>query len=97
MNITGTIRLFSVFVALMVFLAGVSSAPASYPTEYDNNLRELLEMLIQKDNSVEDRLGLHQMVRKASRSPQLRLRFGKRPDTTFPVPAYLAGLNEAEN
>ncbi|VEN39518.1 unnamed protein product [Callosobruchus maculatus] len=39
-------------------------------------------MLMQRDSSLEDRLG-HQMARRAGRGPQLRLRFGKRPDVGF--------------
>lgn len=31
----------------------------------------------------EDRTGFHQVVRKANRSPSLRLRFGKRPDNSL--------------
>lgn len=46
-----------------------------------DNIRDLFEILLQRDN-LEDRMGLHQVVRK-SRGPQLRLRFGKRPDTGY--------------
>ncbi|KAJ8920474.1 hypothetical protein NQ315_005342 [Exocentrus adspersus] len=46
-----------------------------------DNIRDLFEILMQRDN-LEDRLGLHQVARK-SRGPQLRLRFGKRPDPGY--------------
>lgn len=45
-------------------------------------------MLIQREreNSLEDsRLGYHTVARKAGRSPQLRLRFGKRGDYQYSV------------
>ncbi|KAJ8954967.1 hypothetical protein NQ318_000398 [Aromia moschata] len=50
-------------------------------TQTIDNIRDLFEILMQRDN-LEDRLGLHQVVRK-SRGPQLRLRFGKRTDIGY--------------
>jgi hypothetical protein len=47
-----------------------------------DNIRDLWEMLLQKD-ALEDKFGGHQMVRKSSRSPSLRLRFGRRSDSSM--------------
>ncbi|CAG9772967.1 unnamed protein product [Ceutorhynchus assimilis] len=103
MNITSAIRVVALFVCLILFVATVTSAPSSYASEYDSGIRELVEMLMQREreNSLEDsRLGYHTVSRKAGRSPQLRLRFGKRMDSQFPGPAaYISALNDvpAEN
>ncbi|ENN72615.1 short neuropeptide F isoform X2 [Dendroctonus ponderosae] len=100
MNINNAMKVFSLFVALMLFIASATSAP-SYSGEYESSIRELIEMLIQreKENGLEDsRVGYHTVSRKAGRSPQLRLRFGKRMDSQFPVPAaYITGLNDITN
>lgn len=80
----------------MVLLASVTPAPY-YSSDNESSIRELVEMLMQREreNSLEDnRLGYHTVSRKAGRSPQLRLRFGKRMDSGYPVSAYLSGLNE---
>lgn len=49
------------------------------------NIRDLYELLMQKE-ALDERLGSHQLVRKSSRSPSLRLRFGRRSDpSVLPV------------
>ncbi|XP_019874673.1 short neuropeptide F [Aethina tumida] len=78
-------------VCIAVLAATISSAAPSY-SDYDNNIRDLFEILMQRDGVEDGRLGLHQVVRKQSRSPQLRLRFGKRQDPSLlPVSAYMMG------
>jgi hypothetical protein len=72
----------------MIVVATVTSAAPSY-ADYDNNIRDLWEMLLQKD-ALEDKFGGHQMVRKSSRSPSLRLRFGRRSDSSMsPEAAFM--------
>ncbi|XP_063216803.1 short neuropeptide F [Bacillus rossius redtenbacheri] len=69
---------------LMLLVTHMSASPPSYDYE---NMRDLYELLLQKE-ALEGRLGQHQVVRKANRSPSLRLRFGRRSDpelaATFP-------------
>ncbi|CAH1379622.1 hypothetical protein MTP99_003438 [Tenebrio molitor] len=73
---------------IMIVVATVTSAAPSY-ADYDNNIRDLWEMLLQKD-ALEDKFGGHQMVRKSSRSPSLRLRFGRRSDSSMsPEAAFM--------
>nr|CAH7745048.1 unnamed protein product [Callosobruchus chinensis] len=79
MNAATAVKCFCLVFSLIILLATVSSAPFS---DYDNNIHDLYEMLMQRDSSLEDRLG-HQMARRGGRGPQLRLRFGKRPDVGF--------------
>lgn len=45
---------------------------------FTDSIRDLYELMLQKE-ALEERLG-HQIVRKSSRSPSLRLRFGRRSD-----------------
>ncbi|CAG9861101.1 unnamed protein product [Phyllotreta striolata] len=73
-----TLRLFSAVFAFLVILAVVSTAPYA---DYDNNIHDLVELLMQKEN-MEDPIGFHQVERR--RGPQLRLRFGKRADEFDP-------------
>ncbi|XP_069674772.1 short neuropeptide F [Periplaneta americana] len=64
---------------LIVAAEFVTSAP-SY-SDYES-ARDLYELLLQKE-ALENRLqqqGQHEIVRKANRSPSLRLRFGRRAD-----------------
>ncbi|XP_018580111.1 short neuropeptide F-like isoform X2 [Anoplophora glabripennis] len=95
MNPSSAIKFFCVIFSILIALAVVSAAP--YSSDYDNNIRDLFEILMQRDN-LEDRMGLHQVVRK-SRGPQLRLRFGKRPDAGYePISAYMSGISaDGEN
>lgn len=76
----------------MVVIAEVAHSAPSYG-DYENSIRDLYELLMQKE-ALEERLGAHQMVRKAGRSPSLRLRFGRRSDPSM-LPAgpfmYQAG------
>lgn len=57
------------------------------------DVRDLYELLLQKE-ALENRLqqqqqlqGQHEIVRKANRSPSLRLRFGRRADPQLTVRA----------
>ncbi|XP_076260204.1 short neuropeptide F-like [Rhynchophorus ferrugineus] len=96
MQFSSVMRFFAVVLSFMILLASVSPAP--YFSDNESSIRELVEMLMQREreNSLEDsRVGYHQVSRKAGRSPQLRLRFGKRMDNAYPVSAYLSGLNDA--
>ncbi|CAH0553401.1 unnamed protein product [Brassicogethes aeneus] len=65
-----------------IMMASLTSAAPSY-ADYDSNVRDLFEILMQRDALDDNRLGIHQVVRKQSRSPQLRLRFGKRADSSL--------------
>nr|UES72893.1 short neuropeptide F [Carausius morosus] len=64
---------------LMLLVDQLSASPASYDYE---NIRDLVELLLQKD-ALENALGQHQVVRKSNRSPSLRLRFGRRTDPSL--------------
>lgn len=48
---------------------------------FSDSIRDLYELMLQKE-ALEERLG-HQIVRKSSRSPSLRLRFGRRSDPSM--------------
>nr|AZK31366.1 neuropeptide precursor [Nezara viridula] len=66
---------------VMVLLPAISSAPAS--PDYES-VRELYEVLMGRDPQAADLWAGHRLVRKNSnRSPQLRLRFGRRSDPAF--------------
>ncbi|XP_050294181.1 short neuropeptide F-like [Anthonomus grandis grandis] len=97
MNITSTIRVFSAFVCLLLLVANVTSAP-SYSSDYDAGLRGLVEMLfdrVRESNMEDNGIGYHTVSRKAGRSPQLRLRFGKRMDPNYPISStYLSAIND---
>ncbi|KAK9879307.1 hypothetical protein WA026_004160 [Henosepilachna vigintioctopunctata] len=70
----------------------VATITTSAPTygEMDNNIQELLDALYQQDLLNDRFSGVHQVVRKAGRSPSLRLRFGRRSDPALsPGAAYL--------
>lgn len=58
-----------------------------------DSIRDLYELLMQKE-ALEERLGAHQMVRKAGRSPSLRLRFGRRSDPSMLPVSYYSILNK---
>lgn len=47
---------------------------------FTDNIRELLDALYQRDQLYDRFNRMHQVVRKAGRSPSLRLRFGRRSD-----------------
>ncbi|XP_073983070.1 short neuropeptide F precursor [Rhodnius prolixus] len=64
-------------VALM-FTPETTSAPAIQ--DYDS-MRDLYELLLQREALPDS--WAHKVVRKNNRSPQLRLRFGRRNDPTF--------------
>ncbi|EEZ97763.1 short neuropeptide F [Tribolium castaneum] len=76
---------------IMIVVATVTSAAPSY-ADYDNNIRDLWEILLQKE-AMDDKFapgGPHQMVRKSGRSPSLRLRFGRRSDASMtPEAAFM--------
>ncbi|KAJ3640851.1 hypothetical protein Zmor_027387 [Zophobas morio] len=74
---------------IMIMAATVTSAAPSY-ADYDNNIRDLLDIFLQKE-ALEDKYGpVHQLVRKSSRSPSLRLRFGRRSDPSMtPEAAFM--------
>ena len=61
-------------------------------------VRDLYELLLQKE-AMENRLqqqqlqGQHEIVRKANRSPSLRLRFGRRADPMLTVRALRVSLS----
>ncbi|CAG9836916.1 unnamed protein product [Diabrotica balteata] len=86
MNTSTTVRFFCAVFSFLVILAVVSTAPYA---DYDNNIHDLVEILMQKD--IDDQLGLHQVERR--RQPQLRLRFGKRADD---FDAYMSHANGNE-
>ncbi|XP_046382874.1 uncharacterized protein LOC124153601 [Ischnura elegans] len=75
--------------ALSLFSAPAAAAAASQEGEGENSLtavHDLYDLLLQKA-ALEERLNeaarsaiIHQVVRKSSRSPSLRLRFGRRAD-----------------
>ncbi|KAL1452889.1 hypothetical protein WDU94_007075 [Cyamophila willieti] len=71
----------SVSMCVILFLSEFARAA---PYDYDSNVREvreLLEVLIQKDaDQRQSAADLHRLVRKNNRSPSLRLRFGRRSD-----------------
>ncbi|KAL1506101.1 hypothetical protein ABEB36_005529 [Hypothenemus hampei] len=99
MNLNSLMKVFAFLASLMLFMACVTAAPPSYPSEYDGaSIRELVELLMQREreSGLDDtRAAYHTVSRKAGRSPQLRLRFGKRLDTQYAVPsAYMAALND---
>ncbi|GLV40970.1 hypothetical protein CBL_04494 [Carabus blaptoides fortunei] len=62
---------------VIILIAEMVTAAPSY-ADYENSIRDLYELMLQKE-ALEERLG-HQIVRKSSRSPSLRLRFGRRSD-----------------
>ncbi|XP_044262284.1 short neuropeptide F-like [Tribolium madens] len=77
---------------IMIVVATVTSAAPSY-ADYDNSIRDLWEILLQKE-AMDDKLGGggggFQMVRKSGRSPSLRLRFGKRSEASMtPEAAFM--------
>ncbi|XP_057663181.1 short neuropeptide F-like isoform X1 [Diorhabda carinulata] len=86
MNAANSLRLFSGIFFSLIVLAVVSSAPYA---DYDNNINDLVEILMQKEN-IDDQLGLHQVERR--RQPQLRLRFGKRSNEFDPFASKTNGV-----
>nr|QHB80569.1 short neuropeptide F [Carabus violaceus] len=62
---------------VIILIAEMVTAAPTY-ADYENSIRDLYELMLQKE-ALEERLG-HQIVRKSSRSPSLRLRFGRRSD-----------------
>uniref|UniRef100_T1J0C8 Short neuropeptide F n=1 Tax=Strigamia maritima TaxID=126957 RepID=T1J0C8_STRMM len=71
---------FLLFATLFILTFPLENAsPAPY-TDYDN-IRELYELLL-RNEALNDRTG-HQVVRKGSRDPSLRLRFGRRSDPAW--------------
>ncbi|XP_066146469.1 short neuropeptide F [Euwallacea fornicatus] len=97
MNRSSAVKIFSLFACLMLFVANVTSAPSSWNGENDSSIRELIDMLLQRENMEDSRLGYHTVSRKAGRSPQLRLRFGKRSDSQYAIPAYLSAIYDTPN
>ncbi|CAH1107837.1 unnamed protein product [Psylliodes chrysocephalus] len=86
MSSTATVSLLSAVFTFLVILTVVSTAPYS---DYEDNIHDLVEILMQKQNMNEP-LGIHQVERR--RGPQLRLRFGKRTDEFDPF-----GINDNGN
>lgn len=82
-----TIKYWTVALCLLVVAAQFVTSAPSY-SDYES-VRDLYELLLQKE-ALESRLqqqqqqqqmqGQHEIVRKANRSPSLRLRFGRRAD-----------------
>lgn len=80
---------------LLVCSELTSSAPYNTGDYEGNNVRDLIQYLLQKE-AMEDQLNLqpHQVVRKSNRSPSLRLRFGKRSDSSYePNPQHFVHPN----
>lgn len=46
---------------------------------FSDSLKDLYELLLQRE-ALDENLGAHQVTRKSSRTPSLRLRFGRRSD-----------------
>lgn len=76
------------FCILLVCAELTSSAP-SYG-DYES-IRDLYELLLQREAMEEQSNLPHTLVRKSNRSPSLRLRFGKRSDQYLTNPHYIAG------
>jgi len=75
------LKCFCATLCVIIVVAEMVSAAPTY-ADYENSIRDLYEFLLQKD-ALEERLGAHQVVRKSSRSPSLRLRFGRRSDPSL--------------
>ncbi|XP_054280529.1 short neuropeptide F [Macrosteles quadrilineatus] len=68
----------SAVLCVLLLLADVATtAPAPY--DYDS-VRDLYEVLLQREAMADNLLNQHRIVRKNNRSPSLRLRFGRRSD-----------------
>ncbi|XP_046682429.1 short neuropeptide F [Homalodisca vitripennis] len=68
----------SAVLCMLLLLSDVAStAPAPY--DYDS-VRDLYEVLLQREAMADNLLNQHRIVRKNNRSPSLRLRFGRRSD-----------------
>lgn len=61
------------------------------------SVRDLYDLIMQKEALVEDRSGSHQLVRKSNRTPSLRLRFGRRSDPSFVMPVNILHLRTRNN
>ncbi|XP_021941220.1 short neuropeptide F-like [Zootermopsis nevadensis] len=75
-----TIRCCTIALCLVIVAAEFVTSAPSY-SDYES-VRDLYELLLQKE-ALENRMqqqGQHEIVRKANRSPSLRLRFGRRAD-----------------
>lgn len=88
-NFTVLKCLCATFCVLLV-VAELTTAAPSY-SDYENSIRDLYELLMQKE-ALEERLGAHQVARKSAggRQPSLRLRFGRRSDPNMlPVSPFM--------
>ncbi|XP_044761630.1 short neuropeptide F-like [Coccinella septempunctata] len=87
---------FSISCIFLILAALANTAPAY--GDIDNNIRDLLDALYQRDMLYDRFNGVHQVVRKAGRSPSLRLRFGRRSDPELsPGEAFLMAQQAEEN
>ncbi|KAJ9582741.1 hypothetical protein L9F63_022923, partial [Diploptera punctata] len=75
-----TVKCFTVALCLLIVASEFVSSAPSY-SDYES-IRDLYELLLQKEalDSRMQQQGVHEIVRKANRSPSLRLRFGRRAD-----------------
>ncbi|KAI5698076.1 hypothetical protein M8J75_001361 [Diaphorina citri] len=82
----------SISLCVILFLSEFAKAA---PYDYDTNVRELLEALIQHESQQpQQAVDLHRLVRKNNRPPSVRLRFGRRSD---PAMSYQIGRNAYEH
>ncbi|XP_045470701.1 short neuropeptide F [Harmonia axyridis] len=86
----------SIACIFFILAALANSAPAY--GDMNNNIRELLDALYQRDMLYDRFNGIHQVERKAGRSPSLRLRFGRRSDPELsPGVAFLMAQQPDDN
>ncbi|XP_052865105.1 short neuropeptide F [Anopheles cruzii] len=71
------------FTLLLLFTVGSLMSDSLHPP--DGSIKDLYEYLLQREYAAPVSYADHQIKRKAVRSPSLRLRFGRRSDTSIPA------------